>query len=189
MSVPLVFPPAVPLLEADGLTLREMSERDVPAWFERASDPESSALSGDPIPESVDVCFGWLEVHRQLFHERRGIRWAIVPPGAAGSVGSIGLSNLSLEERSAELGAVIARAYWNRGIVTAAARMVVRYAFDDLGLVEIRADLLQRNHASKRVLEKLGFRFDRVLEGYQRDESGCEDGYLYILRKVGEPGG
>lgn len=52
MSQSLNFPERVPPLAAGSLTLREMTEEDVPAWFERASDPESSRLSGDPIPRA-----------------------------------------------------------------------------------------------------------------------------------------
>jgi len=179
MSHSLNFPKRVPQLATDTLTLREMTEEDVPAWFERASDPESSRLSGDPIPESVDVCRGWLEVHRDLFRRRKGIRWAVVPEPAGASVGSIGFSNISASDRSAELGGVISRAWWNRGIATAAARLVLCYGFDDLGLLEVRADFVEGNAASKRVLEKLGFRFQHEIENYQE----AKRGYLYVLRK------
>src|SRR4051795_7600734 len=38
----LHFPDAVPTLFGDMVFLRELTEDDVPAWFERASDPESA---------------------------------------------------------------------------------------------------------------------------------------------------
>ena len=50
MSQTLHFPDAVPALFTKMLYLRELTEHDVPAWFERASDPESAVLAGDPIP-------------------------------------------------------------------------------------------------------------------------------------------
>jgi [ribosomal protein S5]-alanine N-acetyltransferase len=178
----LDFPDRVPELRGDSVTLRELSEDDVPAWFERASDPESSALSGDPVPQSIDICFEWLQLHRERFRDQKGIRWGIVATGSNASVGGIGLSITSREERVGELGAVIARAYWNRGIGTIAARLVLRYGFDTLGLTEIRADLLRSNLASRRVLEKLGFRFLRVIPDYRRSDTGSQYGFLYVLR-------
>ena len=57
MSQTLLFPDAVPALFSDMLYLRELMEDDVPAWFERASDPESAVLAGDPIPESIERAF------------------------------------------------------------------------------------------------------------------------------------
>lgn len=178
----IAFPESVPVLKGDHILLREMTEADVPAWFKRASDPESSSLSGDPIPESIDVIYGWLETNRQFFRDGTGLRWAIVPAAAEGSVGSIGFSKIDAADRTAELGAVIARAYWSQGIVTAAARRVIDYAFNELGLKEIRADLVQRNEASKRVLEKLGFEYVEEIPAYcETPEFGAEAGYLYRL--------
>jgi hypothetical protein len=73
------------------LYLRELAEDDVPAWFERASDPESAVPAEDPIPESVEMGFRWLRRHRERFRRQAGIRWAIVEKGSTDSVGTIGL--------------------------------------------------------------------------------------------------
>jgi len=184
-SVTLDFPDRVPDLRGEVVYLRELTEADVPAWFERASDPESSALSGDPIPETVATCFEWLQLHRERFRDRKSIRWAIVPDGMRSSVGSIGLSLVSGEPGVADIGAVVGRAHWHRGVGTAAARLVIGYAFDRLGLTEIRADLLQSNLASKRVLEKLGFQLERTIPDYRPSDTGpTQAGYLYVLRSV-----
>lgn len=162
--------------------LRELTEDDVPAWYKRASDPESAALAGDPIPESTEMGVQWLQRNRERFRQQTGIRWAIVPKGSTQSVGSIGLTITSKEERIAELGVVIGRAYWGKGIGTSAAHLVIRFAFDTLGLAEIRAELLQSNLASRRVLEKLGFHFQCVIPGFEQSETGPQDGHLYVLR-------
>jgi RimJ/RimL family protein N-acetyltransferase len=50
-------------------------------------------------------------------------------------------------------------AYWGLGIVTEAAREVVRYAFEDLHVDSIRGATLVSNAASVRVLEHLGAEF------------------------------
>jgi RimJ/RimL family protein N-acetyltransferase len=182
MSQTIRFPDAVPSLLGDVVCLRELTEEDVPAWFERASDPESSAQSGDPIPESVQEGVVWLEHHRERFRRQTGIRWAIVPKGSTESVGTIGLTIPSVGERAAELGIVIGRAHWNQGIGTAAARLVLPYAFHTLGLDEIRAEFLQSNVASRRLLEKSGFHCERAIPGDSQSDSDSRDCYLYVLR-------
>jgi len=48
MSNALNFPDAVPELFGDQAYLRELSERDISAWFARATDIESADLAGDP---------------------------------------------------------------------------------------------------------------------------------------------
>lgn len=178
------FPDAVPELVGDRVHLRELTEADVPAWYERACDAESAALAGDPIPESIEMGFQWLHRNRERFRQQAGIRWAIVPKGSTQSVGSIGLAITSVEERIAELGIVIARRYWGKGLGTSAARLVTRFGFDTLGLAEIRAELLQTNVASRRVLEKVGFRFEGVIPDFEQSETGSEEGSLYVLRSL-----
>jgi ribosomal-protein-alanine N-acetyltransferase len=157
MPQTLHFPDALPALFGDKVSLRELTEDDVPAWFARASDPESAVLAGDPIPESVEMGVQWLQRHRERFRQQAGIRWAIVPKGSTDSVGTIGLTITSKAERSAELGIVIGRANWGKGIGISAAQLVTGYAFSTLGLAEMHAEVLQRNLASRRLLEKLVF--------------------------------
>jgi len=178
----LNFPDAVPEFFRDAVHLRELTEDDIPSWFERASDPESALLAGDPIPESVEMGFQWLQRHRERFRQQAGIRWAIAPQGFTQSIGTIGLTITSKEERIAELGIVIGRAYWGKGIGTAAAHLVVDYALNILGLAEIQAEVLQRNLASRRLLEKVGFHLLRTIPGDRQSDTNSEDVLLYALR-------
>ncbi len=180
MSHILNFPDEVPEFFGDTIFLREINEDDIPAWFERASDLESAVLAGDPIPESIEMGVQWLHHHRERFRQQRGIRWAVVPNGFTQSIGTIGLNITSKEERIAELGMVIGRAYWGQGIGTAATLLVIDYAIHTLGLVEIQAKVLQRNMASIRLLEKVGFHLMRTLPRDPSD-TNSEDSLLYVL--------
>ena len=181
MSQTLHFPDAVPALFGDTVYLRELTHDDVPAWFERASDPESAVLAGDPIPESIEMGFQWLQRHRERFRRQAGIQWAIVPKGSTDSVGTIGLAITSKEECIAELGIVIGRAYWGKGIGTSATHLVIDYAINILSLVEIQAEVLQCNMASIRLLEKVGFRLMRTIPDDPRSNTDSEDFFLYVL--------
>ena len=181
MSQTLNFPDAVPELFREAVCLRELTEDDIPTWFERASDPGSAVLAGDPIPESVEIGFQWLQRHRERFRQQAGIRWAIVPKGSTQSVGTIGLTITSKEECIAELGIVIGRAYWGKGIGTCAAHLVIDYAFNILGLAEIQAEVLQRNLASRGLLEKIGFHLLRTIPGDPQSDTNSEDFFLYVL--------
>ena len=56
-----------------------------------------------------------------------------------------------------ELGYFIARAHWGQGYATEIARAVVARAFEEPGLEQVTASVMQGNPGSARVLEKLGF--------------------------------
>lgn len=49
------------------------------------------------------------------------------------------------------------KAYWGRGIASAAHKARTWYGFEKLGLHRIRSDVIQANQASKRALEKSGY--------------------------------
>ena len=181
MAQTLHFPDVVPALVGNLVELRELTEEDIPAWFQRASDAESARLAGDPVPESVDMGVHWLQRHRERFREQTGIRWAIVPKSLTESVGTIGLTITSSAEPRADLGIVIGRAFWGQGLGTAAAQLVTGYAFSTLGLAEIHAEVLQRNLASQRLLAKVGFRLLRTIPGDPHSDTDGEACFLFGL--------
>jgi len=55
--------------------------------------------------------------------------------------------------------------YWGQGYATEAAREMLRFGFEDLGLHRIFASHFKHNPASGRILNKLGMRH----EGCQRE--------------------
>jgi [ribosomal protein S5]-alanine N-acetyltransferase len=176
------FPPSTPTLRGHGFLLRELSEADIPSWFERATDAESADLAGDAVPASIEKGTAWLERHRDLFRKKVGLRWSIVPDDSTQSVGTIGLIIKEDDASFAELGIVVARSLWGRGFGSAATRVVSHYAFTELGQPEIRAEVLQRNQASIRLLEKTGFELIRLLPP---KDSEPETMLLYSLTRSG----
>ncbi|MCK6548126.1 GNAT family N-acetyltransferase [Myxococcota bacterium] len=180
-SAPLWFPEKVPELQDAKVRLRALSERDIAPWFARATDVESAELAGDPVPASIEEGAAWLQRHRDRFRERTAIRWAITTPDAVDSIGSVGVIITSRERALAELGIVVSRAFWGRGLGTAAARLAIRYAFDTIGVRELRAEVYQRNLRSARLLENVGFqRSAGARAGAPAGHDACDD---YVLRR------
>jgi ribosomal-protein-alanine N-acetyltransferase len=143
----------VPLLRTERLLLRPPEERDIPAWFARATDREAAALAGDPVPDRVDAGAAWLARSRRDAAEGRRLQWSIDHPGVADGIGTV-----SLSLAPPALAFVLAREHWGRGLATEAAGAVLRHAVAALGLREIGAEAVCRNAASIAVLTKLGFR-------------------------------
>jgi [ribosomal protein S5]-alanine N-acetyltransferase len=154
------FPLEVPILHADGLLLRPVDEIDIPGWFARASDAEICFLAGDPVVERIEQGAEWLARNKARFSEGTAVRWAIVPLGTAESVGTIGLTLAAPDALTANLGFVLSRSHWGRGIATTSGHEVVRFAFDRLGLQGLYGEVLVINATSRRVMAKLGFRED-----------------------------
>jgi ribosomal-protein-alanine N-acetyltransferase len=74
-------------------------------------------------------------------------------------VGCCGLRPYRPEQQMPELGFHLRPKFWGRGLAVEAARAVIAYAFGSLGAKSLSAGHHPQNLASKKVLEKLGFRF------------------------------
>jgi RimJ/RimL family protein N-acetyltransferase len=91
------------------------------------------------------------------------LRLAVILRESDKLCGGVGL-RIEADHRRAELGYWIGVPYWGKGYATEAARTMVRYGFDTLGLHRIFAGHVADNIASARVLKKIGM----LHEGCQR---------------------
>ena len=57
------------------------------------------------------------------------------------------------------MGYWIGEEYWGQGLVVEACQELIKHAFEDLKIKKIHASCRYENHQSKRVLEKLGFKY------------------------------
>jgi ribosomal-protein-alanine N-acetyltransferase len=105
-----MFEGKIPSLRTERLRLRAPSERDIPAWFARATDREAASLAGDPIPDGIEAGKEWLARSRRELAAGSRLQWSIDRPGVADGIGTV-----SLSLPAAEIGFVLARAYWGRG--------------------------------------------------------------------------
>ena len=74
-------------------------------------------------------------------------------------VGCCGLKQYRVAERLFELGFHLTKDHWGKGLAVELAREVIRHAFEHLRLPALIAGHHPDNHRSRRVLEKLGFRY------------------------------
>lgn len=101
---------------------------------------------------------------RSRFMAKGAIRWGIVLKGQHHLIGTLGFNNFTPQHR-ANIGYDLQPFYWNQGIISEALKEVLAFGFRTLGVNRIEAEVMPGNHASEKVLEKLGF----VREGLLRD--------------------
>jgi len=91
----------------------------------------------------------------------------------------------SEENRQGEIGFIAHPAHHGHGYATEAARPLLRFAFETLGLHRVVGRLEPRNVASARVLEKLGMRLEAHLveNEWVKDEWQSELVYAMLARE------
>ncbi|MBQ6400756.1 MAG: GNAT family N-acetyltransferase [Firmicutes bacterium] len=165
----------VPQLETERLILRRWEKKDAPQLYEYAKNPNVGPPAGWKPHESVRESRMIID---QLF--RINATWAVVLKESGRIVGSISLEpdKFRTNIRTRELGYSLAEDCWGRGLMTEAARTVIRYAFEEMKLETLMIRTSSSNRRSQRVIEKCGF----VYEGTLRRASRLFDGTVRDTR-------
>ena len=155
------------MFETERLLLRPMTAADVGPVFAMRSDPavmryiRSARITRAEAEKWIDL------VSSRWTTERIGF-CAVIEKDSGRFAGWCGLWRL-VETGETEIGYALFPAFWGRGYAPEAARAVLRYGFEKLGLERLVAVADPLNAASRRVMEKIGMRFDYVGEFYGRD--------------------
>jgi [ribosomal protein S5]-alanine N-acetyltransferase len=173
----------LPRLKTERLLLRPFTLADAKDVQRLAGDRDiASTTASIPHPYDDGVAEQWIAMHQQRFEEGTWLNLAITCDPEGALVGALGL-RFEPEHDRAELGYWIGKPYWGRGYATEAARALVQYGFDTLGLHRIYARHLTRNPASGRVLQKIGMTHEGHRRQHEKKWGICEDEELYGMLK------
>ena len=158
-------------LETRRLILRDYTLDDWPAVNAYTSDPQVvQYLSfGPTTPEQTREHLQW-SIAAAAEQPRSLYELAVVLRSEQRLIGTATLQMDHRERRQAYFSYLFHRDYWRQGYATEAMRCLIDFGFTQLHLHRIADDCDARNHASARVMEKLGMR----REGHRRAGSrGC----------------
>jgi RimJ/RimL family protein N-acetyltransferase len=174
-------------LETDRLLLRPFAPSDFDALFDIFSREDVVRLLYQG-PEDEDAVRERLD--RQITEreiERPGdmLRLAVVSKGNGRLIGDVLLRWIENEHRQGEIGFVLHPDHQGKGYTTEAARVLLRVAFEVLGLHRVFGRTEVRNPASARVMEKLGMRREAhfVENEFVKDEWQSEVVYAILERE------
>ena len=157
-------------LETERLFIRNWTLDDVEAAYAMYSDPEVARFIRDAPEESLESQRATLEVVLKKYDEMGGGFgfWAIVEREAGEIVGSVILKPLPGHDMI-EVGWHLARSAWGKGYATEAARAVLDYGFNGLGLARIVAVVNPLNERSLAVARRLGMHYEGQVQAYKMD--------------------
>jgi RimJ/RimL family protein N-acetyltransferase len=137
-----------------------------------------------PYPYTEADFQAWLEIaEKATTQQGQPVNWAIRDEREF-LIGGCGFSGLQVgKSHRAEIGYWLARPYWGQGIMTAVVRTLSEFAFVELGLVKIEAQVFAGNPASAKVLEKCGFQQEGYLRKHHLKDGKFLDARLFALVK------
>jgi len=142
-------------LQGPQITLRNWKLTDAAALQHNADNPKISTNLFDrfPSPYTIEAAEAWVERWQD---QDPIINFAITINDEV--IGGIGLEfRQDVYRQTPLMGYWLAEQHWGKGIMPEAVMLVVDYAFKNLEVIAIVANVFSKNPASMRVLEKSGF--------------------------------
>lgn len=160
-------------LESERLTMTMYTLDDAKGLYEYAKNPNVGPHAGwaphKDVAESEEII-------RTMFLPAEA--WAIRLKEDDRIIGTINLEpdKYRPDSNSKELGYSLAEDQWGKGIMTEAAKCVLKFAFTELGLDQVGICTSLVNKRSQRVIEKCGFKYEgtirrayKIWDGTPRD--------------------
>ena len=168
-------------IETERLILRSWKESDVDDFFAYASIPGVGEMAGWPHHQSKEKTQQTIA----MFMRDKDVL-AIQLKESNQVIGSLGIhendnDHVGPDYLGREVGYVLSKEYWGRGLVPEAVRGVIDYCFNTLRYDYLLCGHFTWNHQSRRVIEKCGFQYLKDIS--HTTQFGTEElTRLYIIR-------
>jgi ribosomal-protein-alanine N-acetyltransferase len=173
----------LPRLETPRLVLRPVTLDDLEDMFAYSSDEQVTRfLRWGPHRTLADTESYLREVLRE-YEEGKDGPWGIEYRETGKVIGSIHLMAINLTHSKAEIGFVLSRSYWNRGLASEALTKVLEYSFESIRLNRIEAFCLVENRDGIGVVKKVGMKQEGTLREYLFQKGALRDFDLYAMLK------
>jgi len=149
-------------LQTPRLILRSFREEDVAAMAQLFAKPDFMRFSLGVFTERkqtvafIEKVIGW-------DHAGMPSQFAVVPKAEDAVIGYCGFYHHPELPGQVEIGYRLHPDYWNRGLITEAARAVRDHAFADLKLPRVISLIHAENIPSRRVAEKNGMKVEKEI--------------------------
>ena len=150
------------------VTLRTVEDRDLDVFFAHQADPQAAEMAAFPARGKDQFAAHWAKVRAD---DTLVVRTIVADGTVAGNIGCWPQDGQQL------LGYWVGREFWGRGVATQALARLV----DEVSMRPLYAHVAAHNAGSIRVLDKCGFRRDRVQEAEApASDDGIEE-FIFVL--------
>lgn len=181
----LLSPPAM-RLDGERVYVRPPQPKDWKGWADVREASRDFLVPWEPTwPTDALTRDSFLRrVRRQAaeWREDEAYAFLVFEQGTGHVVGGVGLTNI--RRGVAQMGTMgywVGKAYARHGYTSEAARLVLGFAFGQLGLHRVEAACLPTNAPSRGLLEKVGFREEGYARAYLRIDGKWADHVLYAI--------
>ncbi|HEV8438643.1 MAG TPA: GNAT family protein [Methylomirabilota bacterium] len=170
-----------PLIEGERIRLEPPRPEFAPAYQRWFADTEVTRYLVYRNPLTTKQQEDWLET---IAKDEHVVLWAITVKENDRLIGNTAVERISWRNRRGESGIVIGeKDAWGKGYATEAMRLRTRYAFNELGLNKVVTWVILPNDASRRALERVGYRQCGLMRRHQFVDGHWYDAWLGEILK------
>lgn len=153
-----------PIRKTERLTLRRWRDADHAPFAEICADRDVMRFIGDGSTRSAEQASRAIDTFERGWDTNGFGLFAVELNDSGEFIGFAGLASPTFLPEilpSVEIGWRLGKRHWGAGYASEAAREVVAFGVGDLGLADIVSICQLGNHASRRIMQKIGMLFDR----------------------------
>lgn len=153
-----------PIIKTANYILRPFKAEDAYLWQVWDVDQEVQAHMPEPenTPQDIKEQYEYI---KDCELDSEGYYFSIETNSGV-TIGTISLFEINEHHKTAELGMLIGdKAYWGKGVATEVVKALIDYAFKNLKIKYISAEIESGNIGMQKVLENSGFVSDGVFKG------------------------
>lgn len=151
------------VLQTNRLRLRQLSAGDADFILQLLNEPSFIQNIGDRGVRTIDDARAYILKGPVASYEKYGFGlWLVETKGSGTHIGICGLLKREVLE-DVDIGYALLPEFWSKGYALESASAVLSYAREELGLKRVLAVVNATNQSSIRLLEKIGFAFEKMV--------------------------
>lgn len=152
-----------PTIDCDDYILRPVYERDREQVLEIYSDEEALKYQASKAITCFEESDNMINGFKNGFEGKRFIRWCIADKRNDEMIGLLALHHIDKINNNAQIGYILRRELWNKGIMSSILKDFIEYLFEKGDLGKLEASIHPENQNSIKLAEKLGFVNEEVI--------------------------
>lgn len=173
----------LPKLYTERLILRKIDKSDINELHICLSNDYISKYMLIDFDKSINSTKKMLDMILNGYKNDKPTPWGITLKEDGKLIGMCGFSSCNEVNNNAEVGYILNRDYWNKGIITEALCKVIDFGFNNMNLNKIEAKCISSNIASEKVMVKNGMSLDGILRSDRLHNGMYKDLKLYSILK------
>ena len=152
------------ICSGDYVSLAVLVREDAPVLYRIINDPEVHRFLSSPsrIYSLVDE-YEWIDNSANVYE--KSVNFAIIENKTKEVAGIIGINPID-SDRNGHVGYFLSRDKWGMGYMTESLKLMVEFSFNTMNLRKLYTNVYKPNKASKKVLEKNGFKHSGTMKDH-----------------------